>query len=253
MQRSNSRRLRVCKSEVAENLIRFSKKSARIPQSRHRPFAEALCGMAFLCCMVSGCQSPIQNSVELRRKAAGTIGRSIALPTVWNIAAPLELGRVYTMAGDAAHGYFLMPGSEVFVEQTKALSQSSTYNAAWSETRSGAWNVNAQLTYMGLRGDAAFKNVRSVAFSLTGDQYAFVNNAAGFDNLINLPTFGPALRKKILEDTLRLKAAGLAAGNAKYWIVVQLLTAKNLTVDFTNSTSASAGTDVVDPRSSPGG
>jgi hypothetical protein len=166
---------------------------------------------------------------------------------VWNIAAPLELGRVYTMAGDASHGYFLMPGSDVFVEQTKSLSQSSTYNVAWSETRSGAWNVNAQLTYMGLRGDAAFKNVRSVGFSLTGDQYAFVNNAAGFDNLINLPTFGPALRKKILEDTLRLKAAGLAARNAKYWIAVQLLTAKNLTVDFTNSTSASAGTDVVDP------
>lgn len=215
------------------------------PVMRNMPTLSPLILLAMLA--LPACQSPIKNSYELRKQAAGTIARAEALPTVWNIAAPLEMGRVYKRDGNEKYGYFLSPGSEVFVEQTKLLSQSQPNNTTWSDTRSGSWNVKPQLTYMGLKSELNLKNVRSVTFSLVGDTYQFVNNTQGFEDLLNLPTFGPKLRDRILEDTERLEANKLPGTEAKYWIVVQLLTAKNLAVTFNNVTTTSGGVEVVDP------
>ncbi len=211
------------------------------------PFPSLLAALLSPLLFLTACQSPIQNAYELRKRAARSIATGEGLPTVWNVAAPLELGRVYQCSRTQEAGRFLSPGSNVFVGRTRELKDSKPKGATWSETRSGTWNVKPQLTWMGLRGQLDAKNIRAITFSINGDSYEGISDMNRFEDILNLPTYGPALRQRILEDTERLEREGLPSSEAKYWVVIQLISAKDLSVIFDMTQTLSGTAETVDP------
>jgi hypothetical protein len=183
--------------------------------------------------LLSSCAQPVfMDAYDFRNKAASDVGLQDGSPTVWNEDTPLQLGRIYQLYGNRKDGYDLTSYSGLYTTSIadKSVSIIGPDNSTWSADISDSNKVDLQLGYMGLQAVADINAVKKISFSLEGDTKGNVMEYDKLQNILNDPNNGPTLRASILEDTHRVFDQKLSRQTARFWIVLQVHTAKNLTV-----------------------
>jgi hypothetical protein len=199
--------------------------------------------------ILSSCeQSLFVDAYDVRDKAAAGIGIKEGSPTVWNDDTTLELGRIYYVFGSRKHGYVLKSYSGLFVPRIndKTVSTTTPDNSSWSNTISDTDKINLQLGYMGLSGQFGVNAVKKITFSLDGDAKGEVMAMDSLETILNDPDNGPNLRASIMQDTLNVVNNRLDKSLAKFWIVLEVHTAKNLAVTLNTDTGVTAKLDTSD-------
>ena len=100
---------------------------------------------------------------------------------------------------------------------------------------------------MGLSANPSLANTKTIRFYAAGKERHSISEFDSYvDEVLNSPGTGPELRKKVYEDTQRLKQQNLEVTEASYWIVTDLMTVKDLSVDFLSKPSAGIDVSVAD-------
>lgn len=199
--------------------------------------------------LLSSCADDVfHDAYDIRNKAAADVGLEEATPTVWNEDTPLELGRIYHLFGNQHDGFSLTSYSGLFV---KSIGESTVSNigpdhSSWSSTISDQSQVNLQLGYMGLNALVGTNSVKKISFSLDSDVKGQVTEFDALQKILNDPDNGPTLRASILDDTKTVFGRKEDRRNAKFWIVLGVHTAKNLTVILHSDTSLNGKLDTSD-------
>jgi hypothetical protein len=199
--------------------------------------------------LLSACTSEtLSNSFELKKQAATTIAKGLGLKTVWNSVFPFDVGRVYERVVYPDGTFGLLPYSQAFlgvITQTTnggPITKTDPVNQTWQQNITGKGSVDLQLQYMGLELDTSVKNTRSVTFSASGDNNIYVADQPGFLNYLNTEPGGAAVKDAVMHDSQSRNStshSGTPSTPSKYWIVIDSLSVKNLTVTLNASTAAS--------------
>ena len=199
--------------------------------------------------LLSSCAQPVfMDAYDFRNKAASDVGLQDGSPTVWNEDTPLQLGRIYQLYGNRKNGYDLTSYSGLYTTSVadKSVSTIGPDNSTWSADISDSNKVDLQLGYMGLQAVADINAVKKISFSLEGDTKGTVMEYDKLQDILNDPNNGPTLRASILEDTHRVFDQKLSRQAARFWIVLQVHTAKNLTVTLHTDSGFSGKLDTSD-------
>ena len=208
--------------------------------------------LATLCIFIAGLLSSctIKNATDMRNKMASDMAPTQGLRTIWNTTTPLTLGHVYIKRPDIERGgYSLFQRYERFESQANSPNYKSAtaINATWKKDIDSWFSLKPQLGYMGLSGSPNLSNTKTIRFSADAHElYSIKEFDAFVSNVLNSPGTGPELRKKVYEDTQRLNRNDLPVTEAKYWIVTDMMTFKNLSVDFHAKPSTSVEASVAD-------
>ena len=199
--------------------------------------------------LLSSCANQIfVNAYDFRNQAASDVGLQDGSPTVWNQDVPLQLGRIYQLYGNPRNGYDLPSYSGLFTSAIadKSVSTTGPDHSSWSADISDSNKVDLQLGYMGLQAVADTNSVKKISFSLEGDTKGTVMEYDKLQTILNDPNNGPTLRASILDDTQRVFDQKLSRQTARFWIVLQVHAAKNLTVTLQTDSSFTAKLDTSD-------
>jgi hypothetical protein len=191
----------------------------------------------------------LRDSFALKKQAAATIGNEIGLHTTWNTIYPCDVGRVYQRVIHTDGTFGLMPYSPEYVSVVNAPSPLTTndpISQTWQMSVTGKANVELQVGYMGLGADISGSNVRSVTFSASGDKHTYVTDEPGFQKFLNDTSHGTDVIDAVKSDQRTRNAANQNAPLPKYYIVTDVLSAKNVTVTLSASTSAALKVSTTD-------
>lgn len=200
-----------------------------------------------ICGSLTSCT--IKDAADMRNRMAGEIAPKIGLRTVWNTSTPLTLGNVYYLRADQRGGRVLTNRYSRFVERSNSTDyrEVSPIRDTWKKDIDSSFSVKPQLQYMGIAASPTLANTRTIRFYAEGNERHSIKE---FDtyvaDVLNSPGTGPELREHVLEDTERLQRDQLAVDQASYWIVTDLVTVKNLSVEFVSKPSASIDVSVAD-------
>lgn len=199
--------------------------------------------------IASSC-TPIKSAADMRLKMAGEIAPPEGLRTVWNTSTPLELGYIYYKRKDASKGgYVLSSRYERFVEQTNSANYRlvSKSHATWDKEINTSFAIKPQLKYMGFGADPKFSNTKKIKFSAKGDEVHEIKQFISYvSEVLNSPGTGIELRKKVYEDTQRIQKEELPVSEARYWIVTNMMTMKDISIDFSSKPKTSIDVEVAD-------
>ncbi|MBK1829016.1 hypothetical protein [Haloferula rosea] len=203
-------------------------------------------------CFVALCFSScaIKDATDMRNKMAAEMAPPEGLRSVWNTSTPLTLGNVYYRRIDAQRGGSVLTDRYGrFVERSNSSDYRATspVNATWRKDIDSTFSLKPQLGYMGLSASPTLANTRTIRFSAEGNERHSIKEFDSYvDEVLNSPGTGPELRKRVFEDSQRLATNGLPVSEARYWIVTDLITVKNLSVDFLSKPSAGIEVSVAD-------
>jgi len=192
----------------------------------------------------------IKDATDMRNKMAADIAPKQGLRTVWNTSTPLTLGNIYYRRLDTERGGSVLTDRySRFVERSNSPDYrvTSPVSATWSKNIDSTFSLKPQLGYMGLSASPTLANTRTIRFSAEGNERHSIKQFDEYVNeVLNSAGTGIELRERVFEDTQRLERDGLPLSEARYWIVTDLLTVKNLSVDFVSKPSAGLEVSVAD-------
>jgi hypothetical protein len=181
---------------------------------------------------------------------AGRIAHTQGLRTVWNTSTPLTLGYIYYKKNDATNGgYVLSSRYDRFVDTSNspAYCLVSKSHATWRKEINTRFSIKPQLTYMGLGVNPSYSNTKKITFTATGDEVREIKQFDSYvSEVLNAPGTGPELRQNVYDDTKRLEDNQLPVSEARYWIVTNMMTMKDLAVDFTSTPKSGIEVSVAD-------
>lgn len=193
--------------------------------------------------------TPVKDATDMRNKMAKRIAPAVGLETVWNTTAPLELGHIYYLQENGRGGKVLNTRYDKFVEATNTSQwrQVIGVDGYWRKDVDSSFSLKPQLAYMGLEASPSISNTRAIRFSAEGHERQSIRNFNSYETtVLNSDGTGIELRKAVLQDTQRLSREKLPIDQARYWIVTDLVTFKNLTVSFQSKPGASVDVSVAD-------
>ena len=192
----------------------------------------------------------VKDAADMRNQMAKKIAPTVGLRSVWNTSTPLTLGKVYYRQVDAQRGgYVLTNRYDRFVDRSNSddYREVSSVVSTWRKDIDSTFSLKPQLAYMGLSASPTLANTRTIRFSAEGNERHSIKQFDDYvDEVLNASGTGPELRERVYHDTERLTRDKLPVTEARYWIVKDLITVKNLKVDFLSKPSSGIDVSVAD-------